>query len=109
MNHRIEILAFAVGLALFGVGTLQAGESTPVKVSEASVGSVIALPVASILVGGSLLFGFEDQRGLLLPTLRSRLAPKWQPCISEATVLANWNSSPAREPGTTTHPYARKL
>lgn len=65
MNQRIETLALAVGLILFGVGTLQAGESTPVKVSEASVGSVIALPVASILVGGSLLFGFEDQRGLL--------------------------------------------
>ena len=65
MNHHIEILALAVGLALSGVGTLQAGESTPVKVSEASVGSVIALPVASVLVGGSLLFGFEDQRGLL--------------------------------------------
>ena len=63
--NRIEALALSVGLALFGVGTLQAGNSTPVKISEASLGSVIALPVASILVGGSLLFGFEGQRGLL--------------------------------------------
>lgn len=65
MNQRIGSLALVVGLTLFGVGTLQAGDSTPVKASEASVGSVIALPVISILVGGSVLFGFEDQRGLL--------------------------------------------
>lgn len=65
MNHRIEVLALSAGLAVFGIGTLQAGESTPVKVSETSVGLALSLPVASILMGASLLFGFEGERGLL--------------------------------------------
>lgn len=65
MIHRTKTLVLAIGLALAGVGSSHAGQSTPGKASEASIGSVVALPVISILAGASLLFGFEGQKGLL--------------------------------------------
>ena len=65
MIHRTKTLVLAVGLALASVGSSHAGQLTPGKASEASIGSVVALPVISIIAGASLLFGFEATLDLI--------------------------------------------